>query len=58
VIEFLLVVYMGQGIISQTQTFEDLDRCLYFAKRLSDQRPIKVEGRSVKMMALCKPVPK
>lgn len=57
-IEFLLVVYMGQGIIDQTQRFIDLDRCLYFAERLSTQRPIQIEGRSVKITALCKPVPK
>lgn len=58
VIEFLLVVYMGQGIIDQTQRFVDIDRCLYFAERLSNQRPIKTEGRSVKITAICKPVPR
>jgi len=58
VIEFLLVVYMGQGIIDQTQRFVDMDRCLYFAERLSNQRPIKTEGRSVKITAICKPVPR
>ena len=58
VIEFLLVVYMGRGIMDQTQRFIDLDRCLYFAERLSTQRSIQIEGRSVKITALCKPVPK
>lgn len=57
-IEFLLVVYMGQGIIDQTQRFADIDRCLYFAERLSTQRSINIEGRSVRITALCKPVPK
>jgi hypothetical protein len=37
-IEFLLVVYMGKGIVDQTQRFIDMDRCLYFAERLSRQR--------------------
>lgn len=58
VIKFLLVVYMGSKVISQIQTFEDLDKCLYFAERLSGQKPIVIEGRSTKIMALCKPVPK
>lgn len=59
-IEFVLVVYMGSKIINQTQTFEDIDRCLYFAERLSRQPAMKKddEGRTVKMMALCKPVSK
>lgn len=58
-IEFVLVVYMGATVIDRTQRFKDMDRCLYFAERLSSQRPIKQkEGGSLKMMALCKPVPK
>ena len=57
-IEFLLVVYMGKGIIDQTQKFADIDRCLYFAERLSTQRSIQIEGRSVKITAICKPVPR
>ena len=56
-IEFLLVVYMGAGIISQTQTFADVDRCLYIADRLNKQPPISsVDGKRVKMVAICKPV--
>jgi hypothetical protein len=56
-IEFLLVVYMGAGIISQTQTFADVDRCLYIANRLNNQPAISsVDGKRVKMKAICKPV--
>ncbi len=57
-IEFLLVVYMGKGIVDQTQRFVDMDRCLYFAERLSRQSPVPIQGRSVKITAICKPVPK
>jgi len=58
-IEFLLVVYMGAGIISQTQTFDDVDRCLYIANRLNHQPPISsLDGKRVKMVAICKPVPR
>jgi hypothetical protein len=58
-IEFLLVVYMGAGIISQTQTFADVDRCLYIANRLNQQPPISsLDGKRVKMVAICKPVPR
>jgi hypothetical protein len=39
-IEFVLVFMMGIRVIDQTQTFQDLDRCLYFAERLHRQPPI------------------
>jgi hypothetical protein len=56
-IVFLLVVYMGAGIISQTQTFADVDRCLYIANRLNNQPAISTAtGKRVKMKAICKPV--
>jgi hypothetical protein len=52
-------VYMGAGIISQTQTFDDVDRCLYIANRLNHQPPISsLDGKRVKMVAICKPVPR
>ena len=40
-IEFVLVVMMGLKIIDQTQTFDNIDRCLYFAVRLNDQASIQ-----------------
>ena len=46
-IEFVLVFMMGVRVIDQTQTFQDIDRCLYFATRMSKQRDYR---------AICKPV--
>jgi len=59
VIEFVLYVYLGSTLIDNTQKFKDIDRCLYFAERLSRQRPIPVEdGKKVKLTAVCRPQPK
>ena len=56
-IEFVLVVYMGSQIINQTQTFEDMDRCLYFADKLSRQPAIYTKkNERIKMTAICKPI--
>jgi hypothetical protein len=58
-IEFTLVVYMGAQIINQTQRFADIDKCLYFATRLSQQRSIPLpDGGSTKIIAVCKPTNK
>jgi len=47
-IEFVLAVYLNSKLIDRTQVFEDMDRCLYFAHRLSSQRPVPLPegGRS------------
>jgi hypothetical protein len=59
VIEFVLTVYLGATLIDQTQKFEDIDRCLYFAERLSRQQSVPVEdGKRLKITAVCKPQPK
>jgi len=58
-IEFVLVVYMGATLINQTQRFEDMDRCLYFAEKLSKQNPVPIgDGKRVKITAVCKPISK
>ena len=58
-IEFVLEVYMGSQIINQTQTFEDMDRCLYFADKLSRQPAIYTKkNERIKMTAICKPINK
>ena len=58
-IEFVLTVYLGATLIDQTQKFEDIDRCLYFAERLSRQRSVPVgDGRRLNITAVCKPQPK
>ena len=58
-IELVLVFMMGIRVIDQTQTFQDIDRCLYFAKRLNNQPSIpQQEGPSLRITAYCKPIRK
>jgi len=59
VIEFVLVVYIGATKIDETQRFIDVDRCLYFAERLSNQRRVPIgDGSKLAITAVCKPTPK
>ncbi len=39
-IEFALVYMIGTLIINQDQTFENVNDCLYFARRLNEQPEI------------------
>jgi hypothetical protein len=58
-IEFALVYMIGTVIINQTQTFNNVNDCLYFAKKLNDQPEIPYPDDSKrKITAYCKPVPK
>jgi hypothetical protein len=58
-IQFLLVVYLGGTLIDQTQRFNDLDRCLYFAEKLSAQSSVPTgDDKRAKIVAICKPVPR
>ena len=58
-IEFLLVFMIDSQIVNQTQRFKSVDRCLYFAQKLTDQPRIPQEDEhSKKITAYCKPVPK
>jgi len=58
-IEFVLVFMMGIRVVDQTQTFQDIDRCLYFAERLTSQPTIpQREGSNLKITAYCKPIRK
>ena len=58
-IAFVLVVYMGSQIINQTQIFEDMDECLYFANKLSRQPAVYTEKKErKKITAICKPINK
>ena len=58
-IEFVLVVYMNAQIINQAQRFADIDRCLYFANRISRQASVPLpEKKRGRMTAICKPVTK
>ena len=58
-IEFVLVFMMGLKIVDQTQTFKDIDRCLYFAERLHRQPSIpQKQGANLQITAYCKPIRK
>jgi hypothetical protein len=58
-IEFVLVFMMGIRVIDETQTFQDIDRCLYFAQRLHKQPSIpQLEGPDLHITAYCKPIRK
>jgi len=59
VIEFVLVFMMGIKVVDQTQTFKNIDECLYFAERLHDQPSIpQQEGPNLRITAYCKPIRK
>ena len=58
-IEFVLVFMMGIKVVDQTQIFENIDECLYFAERLHDQPSIpQQEGPNLRITAYCKPIRK
>jgi len=58
-IVFVLYVYLGANVIDQTQKFVDMDRCLYFAERLSRQQAVPAgDGKRLKITAVCRPQPK
>lgn len=57
-IEFLLVFMIDNTVINKTQTFEDIDRCLYFAERLRNQPSIPTEDGAKRITSYCKPVNK
>ncbi len=58
-IVFVLYVYLGANVIDRTQTFVDMDRCLYFAERLSRQQSVPADdGKRKKITAVCRPQPK
>ena len=58
-IEFVLVFMMGLKVIDQTQTFQDINKCLYFAERLHRQPSIpQKQGVNLQITAYCKPIRK
>lgn len=58
-IVFVLYVYLGANVIDKTQKFIDMDRCLYFAERLSRQQLVPAgDGKKLKITAVCRPQPK
>ena len=58
-IEFVLVFMMGIKVVDQTQTFKNIDECLYFSERLHNQPSIpQQEGPNLRITAYCKPIRK
>ena len=50
---------IDERIIDRTQRFESVDRCLYFAERLTPNQMFPNEdGKPGKIIAYCKPVRK
>jgi len=45
-------------IVNKTQRFQDVDKCLYFAERLTKQPSIPSEEGDKRIIAYCKPVNK
>ena len=58
---FLLIVYLGQKIISQDMYFRNINDCKYFAERFNNQPPVpnRVAGEDVpktrSYVAVCEP---
>ena len=58
---FLLILYLGQQIISQDMHFYNVDNCRYYAERLNNQPPVpnRVDGddepKTLKYTAVCEP---
>ena len=58
---FLLMVYMGQALVSKDMYFKNINDCLYFADRLNNQPMVQnrnaQEGvdKLVKYVAVCVP---
>ena len=55
-IEFLLIFMIDDRVINQTQRFDNIDTCLYFAERLTKQPAIPHEDGNKKITAYCKPI--
>ena len=60
---FLLMVYMGQALVSKDMYFKNINDCLYFAERLNDQPMVPNRNaqeevdKFVKYVAVCVPKP-
>ena len=58
-IEFALVYMIGTVVVNQSQTFDNVNDCLYFARKLNQQPEIPYpDDKNRKIRAYCKPVPK
>ena len=57
-IEFLLIFMIDNQIVNKTQRFKSIDRCLYFAERLTKQPSIPTKDGDKRITAYCKPINK
>jgi len=58
-IQFVLVYMIGTVVVNQNQVFDNVNDCLYFARRLNEQPEIPYpDAKFRKITAYCKPVPK
>ena len=57
-VEFILIFMIGKDIVNQTQVFRDVNKCIYFAKKLHDQPVVPTEDGNKSITAYCKPIPK
>ena len=59
---FLLMVYLGEALVSKDLHFANINNCIYFAQRLNDQPPVpnrnaqEDTNKFVNYTAVCKPV--
>ena len=58
---FLLMLYMGEALVSKDMYFRNINDCLYFAERLNDQPLVpnrnaqEETDKFVKYVAVCVP---
>tara|TARA_B100002019_G_scaffold21823_1_gene16545 strand:+ start:1128 stop:1346 length:219 start_codon:yes stop_codon:yes gene_type:complete len=58
---FMLMLYMGEALVSQDMYFKNINDCLYFAERLNNQPMVpnrnaqEESDKLVKYVAVCVP---
>jgi len=58
---FMLMLYMGEALVSQDMYFKNINDCLYFAERLNNQPMVpnrnaqEESNKLVKYVAVCVP---
>jgi len=57
---FLLMVYLGEKIVSNDMYFKNINECLYFARALTDQPAVpnakSSDNKFIKYVGVCKPM--
>jgi len=58
---FVLILYLGQKIVSQEMHFYSIDNCIYYAQRLNSQPPVpnrragEDQPKTQRYIAVCEP---